>query len=159
MQLYNIIRSAGGGEIVKNLAAGSGLEPSEVEEALRALLARDRQRDPARGREPERRRRGPCPDARRALPALLRQPAGARRAGGAADGERVLDEILDQDERGELVRRVAAAIRPDEGQVRTLLPRVAVLAAAVLGERLREPPPAPAPSELGRDPVVRQPAG
>jgi hypothetical protein len=147
MQLYNIIRSAGGGEIVKNLAAGSGLEPGEVEEALRALL-------PEIGSAI--RRAGESRSGAAAAHALMRDeryrryfenPSALAEPAASADGERVLNEILDQGERGELVRRVAAAIGPDEGQVRALLPRVAVLAAAALGERLREPPPAPASSE------------
>jgi len=147
MQLYNIIRSAGGGEIVKSLAAVCGLEQSEVEEALRALL-------PEIGRAI--RRAGESRSGAAAAHAMMRDeryrrylesPPTLAEPAAAADGERVLDEILDQDERGELVRRVAATIGPDEGQVRALLPRVAVLAAAVLGERLREPPPSSAGSE------------
>ena len=39
------------------------------------------------------------------------------------------------------MRRVAAAIGPDEGEVRKLLPQVAALAMAALGERLRDPAP------------------
>jgi hypothetical protein len=146
VELFDIIRSAGGGTIVRTLAASSGLEQSEVEEALRALV-------PEIGRAI--RRAGESRSGAAAVHAVMRDeryrhyletPPSFAEPAAAADGERVLDEILDQDERGALVHRVAAAIGPDEGEVRALLPR-AVLAAAVLGERLREPPPPSAASE------------
>ena len=70
----------------------------------------------------------------------LEQPATLAEPAAAEDGERVLDEVLDEDDRRRLVRRVAAAIGPDEGEVRELLPPVAALAMAALGERLRDPP-------------------
>jgi hypothetical protein len=69
----------------------------------------------------------------------LEQPATLTEPGAAEEGERVLHEVFDDDDRGELVRRVAAAIGPDEGDVRKLLPQVAALAMAALGERLRDP--------------------
>jgi hypothetical protein len=53
----------------------------------------------------------------------------------------VLLDVLDDGARSELVRRVAAAIGQGEGQVRKLLPLVAALAMAALGQRLREPSP------------------
>jgi len=49
--------------------------------------------------------------------------------------------VLDDDERGDLIRRVAAAIGPNEGEVRTMLPLVATLAMAALGQKLRDPSP------------------
>jgi hypothetical protein len=146
VQLFDIIRSAGGGEISRTLAAEGGLEPQEAEQALRALL-------PELGRAI--RRAGESRSGAAAVHAAmhderyaryLEDPAALREAAAVADGERVLLEVLDDDERGELVRRVAAAIGPDEGEVRKLLPLVAALAMAALGQRLREPSPEATPS-------------
>ena len=58
----------------------------------------------------------------------------------------MLLEVLDDHERSALVRRVAAAIGSGEGQLRKLLPLVATLAMAALGQRLREPSPEGTPS-------------
>ena len=146
MQLFDIIRSAGGGEIVRNLAAEGGLEPKEAEQALRALL-------PEFGRAI--RRAGESRSGAAAVHAAMRDeryarylkdPAALREAAEVADGERVLLEVLDDHERSALVRRVAAAIGSGEGQLRKLLPLVATLAMAALGQRLREPSPEGTPS-------------
>ena len=146
MELFDIIRSAGGGEIVKVLAAEAGLEPKRREQTLRAML-------PELGRAIRRAGEsrtgaaavhGAMHDERYAR--YLDDPAALRGPAAVADGEQVLLEVLDDDERGELVRRVAAAIGPDEGEVRKLLPLVAALAMAALGRRLREPPPEATPS-------------
>jgi len=141
VQLFDIIRSAGGGEIVKALAAEAGLEPQEAEQALRTLL-------PDLGRAI--RRAGESRSGAAAVHAAmhderyaryLEDPAALREPAAVADGERVLLEVLDDRERSELVRRVAAAIGSGEGQVRKLLPLIATLAMAALGQRLREPSP------------------
>jgi hypothetical protein len=141
LELFDIIRSAGGGETIGALAAEAGLKPEEAEQALRALL-------PELGGAI--RRAGESRSGAAAVHAAMHDeryarylddPAALRAPAAVADGERVLREVLDDDERGELVRRVAAAIGPDEGEVRKLLPLVAALAMAALGQRLREPPP------------------
>ena len=141
MELFDIIRSAGSGEIVRTLAAEAGLGPQEAEQALRALL-------PELGRAI--RRAGESRSGAAAVHAAmhderyaryLEDPAALRDAAAVADGERVVLEVLDDRERSELARRVAAAIGPDEGHVRKLLPLVAALAMAALGRRLREPSP------------------
>ena len=80
----------------------------------------------------------------------LEQPAALREAAAAADGERVLEEVLDEEQRDGLVRRVAAAMQADEASARRLLPLVATLAMAAIGQRLREQSP-----EI----LVRHPAG
>ena len=139
MKLLDIIRSSGQGAIVANLAAIAGLDQGEAEEALAALL-------PELGHAI--RRAGGSRSGAAAVHAAMRderyrryleQPATLQEPQAVEDGERVLDEVLDDDDRGELVRRVAAAIGPDEGEVRKLLPQVAALAMAALGERLRDP--------------------
>jgi hypothetical protein len=141
VKLFDIIRSAGGGAIVANLATTAGLNQSEAEQALRALL-------PELGRAIQ--RAGRSRSGAAAVHAAMRderyrryleQPATLTEPRAAEDGERVLHEVFDDDDRGELVRRVAAAIGPDEGEVRKLLPQVAALAMAALGERLRDPAP------------------
>jgi hypothetical protein len=71
----------------------------------------------------------------------LEQPNALGEPAAVADGERVLEDVLDDDERGDLIRRVAAKIGPDEAEVRAMLPLVATLAMAALGQRLREPSP------------------
>jgi hypothetical protein len=143
VELLAIIRSAGDGAIVANLAATAGLDQSQTEEALAALL-------PELGRAIQ--RAGQSRSGAAAVHAAMRderyrryleQPATLALPQAIEDGERVLDEVLDDDERGDLVRRVAAAIEPDEGEVRRLLPQVAALAMAALGQRLRDPAPAP----------------
>jgi hypothetical protein len=68
-------------------------------------------------------------------PDTLHEPAAA------ADGERVLMEVLDDEQREEIVRGTAAAINADEDRMRQLLPLVATLAMAALGQQLREPSP------------------
>jgi hypothetical protein len=146
VELFDIIRSAGGGEIVSNLAAEAGLEPKEAEQALRALL-------PELGRAI--RRAGESRSGAAAVHAAmhderyaryLEDPAALREPAAVADGERVLLEVLDDRARSELVRRVAAAIGQGESQVRKLLPLVAALVMAALGQRLREPSPEATPS-------------
>ena len=148
MELFDIIRSAGGGETIGALAAEAGLAPEEAEQALRALL-------PELGGAI--RRAGESRSGAAAVHAAMHDeryarylddPAALRGPAAVADGERVLREVLDDDERGELVRRVAAAIGPDEGEVRKLLPPVAALAMAALGRRLREPPEATPSPEI-----------
>jgi hypothetical protein len=146
VELFDIIRSAGGGEIVRILAAEAGLGPKEAEQALRELL-------PELGRAI--RRAGESRSGAAAVHTAmhderyaryLEDPAALREAAAVADGERVLLEVLEDHERSELVRRVAAAIGPDEGHVRKLLPLIASLAMAALGQRLREPSPEATPS-------------
>jgi hypothetical protein len=141
MNLLETIRSAGEGAIVPNLAAQAGVDRSAGEEGLRALL-------PELGRAI--RRAGEGGAGTPALEAALRDerharylddPAALRDPAAAANGERVLAEVLDGGERDRLVRRVAAATPPSEGQVRKLLPLVATLAMAALGRELRAPTP------------------
>ena len=143
MKLFEIIRAHGEGAIVSQLAATAGLDPSETEEALAALL-------PELGRAVQ--RAGQSRSGASAVHAAMRderyrryleQPATLAEPQAVQDGERVLDEVLDDDDRGDLVRRVAASIGPDEGEVRKLLPQVAALAMAALGQRLRDPAPSP----------------
>ncbi|MGH6919699.1 MAG: DUF937 domain-containing protein [Geminicoccaceae bacterium] len=141
VKLFDIIRSAGGGGIVAALAAKAGIEPGEAEEALGALL-------PEIGRAIRRTEESgsgaaavsaAMHDERYAR--YLEQPDALGEPRAVADGERVLEDVLDDDERGDLIRRVAAAIGPNEGEVRTMLPLVAALAMAALGEKLRNPSP------------------
>ena len=141
MKLFEVIRSAGEGTIVANLAAEAGVDRSAAEDGLRALL-------PELGRAI--RRTGEGGGRTPALQAALRDERYARylddraalsEPAAAADGERVLAEVLDAGERGELVRRAAAAGGPGEAELRKLLPLVATLAMAALGRQLREPTP------------------
>ena len=149
MKLFEVIRSAGEGAIVANLAAEAGVDRTTAEDGLRALL-------PELGRAIRRTGEGSAHAgarggaARRALEAALRDERYARylddraalsEPAAAADGERVLAEVLDAGERGELVRRAAAAGGPGEAELRKLLPLVATLAMAALGRQLREPTP------------------
>lgn len=141
MKLYDIIRAAGRGEIVEELAKEAGVGRDQAEQALRALL-------PEFGRAI--RRTG---ESRTGAPAVhaamqderyaryLDHPAALREAAAAADGERVLEEVLDDEQRDELVRSAAAAIDADQASVRSLLPLVATLAMAALGRQLREQSP------------------
>jgi hypothetical protein len=137
VKLLDTIRSAGGGEIVAALAAKARIGPEEAEEALRALL-------PEVGRAIRRAEESgsgaavvsaAMHDERYAR--YLEQPNALGEAAAVADGERVLEDVLDDDERGDLIRRVAAEIGPDEAEVRAMLPLVATLAIAALGEKLR----------------------
>jgi hypothetical protein len=142
MKLFETIRSAGEGAIVANLAAEAGVDRSAAEEGLRVLL-------PELGRA-IRRAGGEGGAGTPALEAALRDerygrylddPAALSDPAAADDGERVLAEVLDGGERDRLVRQVAAATAPGEGEVRKLLPLVATLAMAALGQRLRAPTP------------------
>jgi hypothetical protein len=141
VKLLDTIRSAGGGEIVAALAAKARIGPNEAEEALRALL-------PEIGRAIRRTEESgsgaavvsaALHDERYAR--YLEQPNALGEPAAVADGERVLEDVLDDDERGDLIRRVAAEIGPDEAEVRAMLPLVATLAIAALGEKLRERSP------------------
>jgi hypothetical protein len=139
--LFEIIRTAGKGEIVRALAAEAGLDQSQAEQALRALL-------PEIGRAV--RRTGESRSGAAAAHAAmgderyqryLDDPAALREPSATQDGEHVLSDLLDDEERGQLVRRVAAGIEPHEDAVRALLPLVAALAMGALGRQLREPSP------------------
>jgi hypothetical protein len=141
VKLLDTIRSAGGGEIVAALAAKARIGPNEAEEALRALL-------PEIGRAIRRTEESgsgaavvsaALHDERYAR--YLEQPNALGEPAAVADGERVLEDVLDDDERGDLIRRVAAEIGPDEAEVRAMLPLVATLAVAALGEKLRDRSP------------------
>jgi hypothetical protein len=141
VKLFETIRSAGGGEIVAALAAKARIGPDEAEEALRALL-------PEIGRAIRRTEESgsgaavvsaALHDERYAR--YLEQPNALGEPAAVADGERVLEDVLDDDERGDLIRRVAAEIGPDEAEVRAMLPLVATLAVAALGEKLRDRSP------------------
>jgi len=141
VKLYDIIRSAGGGEIVDALAKEAAIGRDQAEQALRTLL-------PELGRAI----RGTA-ESSGGPPAVLaamkderyarylEDPAALREPAAAQDGERVLEEILDEAQRDELVRSAASAINVDQASMRTLLPRVATLAMAALGSQLREPSP------------------
>jgi hypothetical protein len=141
VKLFETIRSAGGGGIVAALAAKAHIGPDEAEEALRALL-------PEIGRAIRRTEESgsgaaavsaAMHDERYAR--YLEQPDALGEPAAVADGERVLEDVLDDDERGDLIRRVAAEIGPNEAEVRAMLPLVATLAIAALGEKLRERSP------------------
>lgn len=141
MKLYDTIRAAGGGAIVKELAKRAGVGRDQAERALRHLL-------PELGRAI--RRTG---ESRTGAPAVhaamqderyaryLEHPDALGEPAAAADGERVLDEVLDQAGRDELVRSTATAIGADERSVRRLLPLVGALAMAALGHELRQETP------------------
>jgi hypothetical protein len=142
MKLFEVIQSAGQGAIVANLAAEAGVDRSAAEAGLRALL-------PELGRAIRRTGEGGArtPSFEAALrderyARYLDDPAALCEPAAAADGERVLAEVLDAGDREDLVRRVAAAIGSGKGEVRKLLPLVATLAVAALGRQLREPTPA-----------------
>jgi hypothetical protein len=141
VKLYDIIRSAGGGDIVEALAQHADISRDQAEQALRILL-------PDLGRAIRR-----TAESRTGAPAVhaamrdehyaryLEHPAALREPAAAADGERVLMEVLDDAQREEIVRGTAATLDADEERVRKLLPLVATLAMAALGQRLREPAP------------------
>jgi hypothetical protein len=139
MKLFDMIRAAGGGKFVAALASQAGIQPDEAEEAMRALL-------PEIGRAIRRTEESgsgaaavshAMHDERYAR--YLDQPEALGEPAAVSDGERVLDDVLDDDERGPLIRRVAAGIGPNEGEVRKMLPLVATLAMAALGQKLRDP--------------------
>ena len=141
MKLFDTIREAGGGSILTALAAKAGVGPDEAEEALRALL-------PEIGRAIRRTEESGSGAA--AVHATMRderygryleQPEALAEPTAVPDGERVLADVLDDDERGDLIRRVAAEIGPDEEEVRDMLPLVATLAMAALGQKLRASSP------------------
>jgi hypothetical protein len=137
VKLFDTIQSAGGGGFVSALAARAGVKPDEAEEALRALL-------PELGRAIRRTEESGSGAA--VVHATMRderygryleQPEALAEPAAVEDGERVLADVLDEDERGDLIRRVAARIGPNEEQVRVMLPLVATLAMAALGQKMR----------------------
>ena len=141
LKLYDVIQSAGGGEIVGALAKQADLSRDQADRALRFLL-------PELGRAIRR-----TAESRTGAPAVhaamrderyaryLEHPAALREPAAVGDGERVLEEVLDDEQRTDLVRAAASAIGADEERVRQALPLVASLAMAALGQRLREPSP------------------
>jgi hypothetical protein len=141
LKLYDVIRAAGGGEIVGMLAKQADLSRDQADRALRMLL-------PDLGRAIRR-----TAESRTGAPAVhaamrderygryLDDPEALHEPAAIEDGERVLIEVLDDEQRAERVRGAAAAIDADEDRVRRLLPLVATLAMAALGQRLREPSP------------------
>jgi Bacterial protein of unknown function (DUF937) len=141
LKLYEVIRSAGGGEVVEALAREAGVSREQAERALRLLL-------PDLGRAIRR-----TAESRTGAPAVhaamqderygryLEDPEALLEPAAAEDGERVLMEVLDDAQREEIVRGTAAAINADEDRVHKLLPLAATLAMAALGQQLREPSP------------------
>jgi hypothetical protein len=141
LKLYDVIRSAGGGEIVEALAREAEVSRDQAERALRLLL-------PDIGRAIRR-----TAESRTGAPAVhaamqderyaryLEDPDALLEPAAAEDGERVLTEVLDDEQREEIVRGTAAATNADEDRVRKLLPLAATLAMAALGQQLREPSP------------------
>ncbi len=141
MSLYDAIRSAGGGEIVAALARQAQVSRDQAERALRVLLP---DLGGAIRRTAESQTGAPAvhaamTDERYAR--YLEVPEALREAGAVADGERVLAAILDDEQREELVRDAAGAIGPGEDRARALLPLVATLAMAALGQKVRAPSP------------------
>jgi hypothetical protein len=141
VKLFDTIRSAGGGSFVSALATKAGVTPDEAEEALRALL-------PELGRAIRRTEESGSGAA--AVHAAMRderygryleQPEALAEPPAVADGERVLADVLDDDDRCNLIRRVAARIGPDEEEVREMLPLVATLAVTALGHKMRQASP------------------
>jgi hypothetical protein len=115
MKLLDVIRSTGGGKFVNALAARAGIQPGEAEEALRALL-------PEIGhaiRQTEESGSGAAAvsaamhDERYAR--YLDDPDSLNEPAAVSDGERVLADVLDDDERDHLIRRVGGADRPERG--------------------------------------------
>lgn len=141
MKLFDVIRSAGGGRFVKALAAKAGVAPAEAEEAMRVMLPEIGQAI----RRTEERGSG----AAVAVHAMqdecyaryLHRPEALLEPAAVSDGERVLGNLLDDTERGALIRRVADSSGATEGQVREMLPLVASLAMAALHQKARDPSP------------------
>jgi hypothetical protein len=141
VKLYDIIQSAGGGEIVEALAKETEISRDQADRALRLLL-------PDLGHAIRR-----TAESRTGAPAVhaamrderyaryLEDPTTLYDPAAAEDGERVLGEVLDEEQRDEIVGGSAAAINVDPDRARKLLPLVATLAMAALGQRLREPSP------------------
>lgn len=141
MKLYDIIRAAGDGEIVGSLAKEAGIGRDQAEQVLRTLL-------PELGRAVRRTGEGRtgAPVVRAALhderyARYLEQPPALREPVAAQDGERVLEEVMGHEQRDEVVRGAAAVTNVDEASLRRLLPLVATLAMAALGQQLREQSP------------------
>ena len=141
MSLYDVIRSARDGEIVGALAQQAGVSREQADGALRVSL-------PDLGRAIRRTAESPTgvPAVHAAMrderyARYLEEPDALRAPGAVADGERVLLEVLDDQQRDEIVRGAAATIDADEDAARRLLPLVATLAMAALGRQLREPSP------------------
>src|SRR5919106_5403937 len=119
MKLFDVIRSAGSGKVVNALATQAGIQPGDAEEALRALLpeighAIRRTEESGSGAVAV---SAAMHDARYAR--YLEQPEALAEPAAVADGEHVLEDVMDEDEHGDLIRRVAAVIGPNEGEVRT----------------------------------------
>jgi hypothetical protein len=141
VSLYELIRSAGEGEIIGALAKQAQVSRDQADRALRVLL-------PELGRAIRRTAESQigAPAVRAAMQderyaRYLEDADALREPGAVADGERVLVEILDGQQREDLARDAAAAIDADEDRARRLLPLVATLAMAALGCQLREPSP------------------
>jgi hypothetical protein len=141
MRLFDVIRSTGDGKLVSALATRAGIEPGAAEEALRALLP---EIGHAIGRTEESESGAAVVSAAmhdERYARYLDDPAALNEPAAISDGEQVLADVLDDDERDHMIRRVAAEIGPDEEEVRTLLPLVATLAMAALGQNLRDSSP------------------
>jgi hypothetical protein len=142
MKLFDAIRSAGQGEIVGALAREAGIERAEAEQALRTLLPELGRAIRASGES-----RPEAPAIHAALrdegyARYLDDPAALGEPAATTAGERVLAEVLGHGQRHDLVRRVAATLGQSEGAIRTMLPLVATLAIAALGNQARASSPA-----------------
>jgi hypothetical protein len=141
MKLFDVIRSAGEGRFVEALATKAGVTAGEAEKAMRAILPELGQAIRQNGE------RGAGATAvshamhDERYGNYLEHPEALNEPAAAADGERVLSGVLNDQERSALIRRVASASGVSEGQVRTMLPLVASLAMAALGQKAREPSP------------------
>jgi hypothetical protein len=138
MKLFDTIRSAGGGKFVAALAGQAGIEPAQAEEALRAMLPevgsairRAEESGSGAGVVVE-----AIHDERYAR--YLDRPETLSEPGAVSDGERVLKGVMDDAERGALIGRVATETGRSKDEVRTMLPLVATLAMAALGQTGRD---------------------
>jgi hypothetical protein len=141
VELNDIIRAAGRAEIVDELAKDAGVDRDQADGALRTLL-------PEIGRAIRRagERRTGAPTVHSAMQderyaKYLQHPAALRESAAAADGERVLAELIDEAPRDELIQTAAAAVQADQAAVSRLLPLIATIAMAAIGERLRQESP------------------
>jgi hypothetical protein len=152
MTLLETIRSAHGGEAARSLGRHFGLSESEIDQAIRALVPRFGH---ALRRLAESRTGAPVVHelmAEETYARYLEEPDAVERPQAQADGDRVLDEILDgEHQRQEIARTAAGASGLPEETIARLMPQVAALTMGALGRGVSESSPT-VPGRFGTEP-------
>jgi hypothetical protein len=142
MPLLRTIRAARGGEATRRLGQQFGLGESEIEQAIQAIVP---QLAHALRRLAESRTGAPVVHAlmeEENYARYIDEPDALKEPQARADGDRVLEEILEgRYQRREITRIAANDSKLTEETIARLMPYIAVVTMGALGRSINEPSP------------------